>query len=221
MADHLTDEEQLQQLKNWWKENGVSLVMAILVGLTAYFGFQWWQTQQQRQAEQASAMYSELLVAVQPSGNESLSDENISTASYLVDQIQESFPKSQYAANAALLKAKLAINQGELDLAAESLMWVLEQGGKTTSSIAALRLSRVYFAQGKYDDALTTINTVNDEAYTSLSSELRGDILLAQNNIDGAKEAYQQAINTLGDTSSFRQRLLPIKLSNLSTGDIQ
>ena len=60
MAEHLSDEEQLQILKNWWKETGTTLVVAVLVGLIAYFGFQWWKNSQQQKAEQASALYSEL-----------------------------------------------------------------------------------------------------------------------------------------------------------------
>ncbi len=216
MADHLTDEEQLQQLKNWWKENGTSLIVAVLVGLIAYFGFQWWQSHQQRQAEQASALYSQLLDSIEVANQQPLSDEQKSTASYLVDQLQEGYKSSQYAVNASLFLAKISVDDQNLDNAVTQLSWAIEHADDHIKDLATLRLARVYFAQEKYDDALALISLDNDSAFLSLNAELNGDILLAKNDKEGAQKAYQQAIDSLGESASFRRNLLPIKLASIT-----
>lgn len=221
MADHLTEEEQLEQLKKWWKENGASLLIAVLVGLIAYFGFQWWQNHQQQQAEEASTLYGELIELIQenPSNNQAaLSDEKKSTANYIVEQLQTSYSSSQYAVNASLFAAKMAVEDGKLDAAEKSLEWAVKNSDDAMKGIASLRLARLYFAQEKYDAALDLVDN-NDGALLSLNAELKGDILLAKNDVDGAKIAYQEAIDKIGETASFRRQLLPIKLANLASGE--
>jgi len=215
VADHLTDEEQLQALKNWWKENGSSIVIAVLVGLIAYFGFQWWQNQQQQSAEQSSTIYSELLEVVNVSSDVALSDEKKATAAYLTKQLQDDYPGSQYALNASLFAAKIAVDSSDLENAETHLQWAVANANDHLKALAQLRLARVYVSQGKQSDALSILNTNDVDSFASLYSELRGDILLLSDDFAGARIAYQEAVDTMDDTSSFRQRLLPIKLANL------
>jgi predicted negative regulator of RcsB-dependent stress response len=219
VADHLTDEEQLQQLKNWWKDNGASLIIALLIGLTAYFGFQWWQNDQRQKAEQASALYTELLQTVEVATGESLSDEKISTAQYLTQQLQDEYSSSQYAINANFLAAKIAVENQDLDAAETALTWVIDNADESTKVLAELRLARVYIAQEKHDEALVLLNTEKAASFSSLTAELKGDVLTAQKDWEKARAAYQEAIDTLGETSIFRRRLLPIKLANLPAGE--
>jgi predicted negative regulator of RcsB-dependent stress response len=219
VADHLTDEEQLQQLKNWWKDNGTSLIAAILIGLTAYFGFQWWQNDQRQKAEQASALYTELLQTVEVQAGESLSEEKRSTAQYLTQQLQDEYASSQYAINANFLAAKIAVENQNLDAAETALTWIIDKADKSTIALAELRLARVYIARKKYDEALALLDTEKAASFASLTAELKGDVLTAQKDWAKARTAYQEAIDTLGETSSFRRRLLPIKLANLPAGE--
>jgi predicted negative regulator of RcsB-dependent stress response len=219
VADHLTDDEQLQQLKNWWKDNGTSLIIAVLVGLIAYFGFQGWQNHQQQQAEQASALYSELLETLTVDAQQSLSEEKKTTANYLTEQLQNEYKSSQYAANASFLSAKTAVDDNKLDIAEKALLWVVENGNKPAKALAELRLARIYLAQKKYAAALVLVNTEVETTFLSLHAELKGDVFTAQGEWLSAREAYQQAIDSLGDSSSFRRSLLPIKLANLPAGE--
>ena len=222
MAEHLTEEEQLQALKTWWKENGSTLITAVLVGLICYFGFQWWQNYQQQQAEQASVLYSELLETVNVPANETLSDEKKATANYLIKQLQNDYSSSQYAFNASLFAGKLAVDGQNFALAEESLLWAKGKADAAMIPVVNLRLARVLVAQEKYDDALSLLNEEKSaevtDAFGSVYAELRGDILLAKNDIEGARVAYQQSLDTLLDPTGFRQRLLPIKIANLPTG---
>jgi predicted negative regulator of RcsB-dependent stress response len=219
VADHLTDEEQLQQLKTWWKDNGTSLIIAVLVGFIAYFGFQGWQNHQQQQAEQASALYSELLETLTVDAQQSLSEEKKITANYLTEQLQNEYKTSQYAANASFLSAKTAVDDNKLDAAEKALLWVVENGNKPAVSLAELRLARIYLSQKKYDAVLAIVNAGEGSTFLSLHAELKGDVFAAQSKWSSAREAYQQAIDSLADSSSFRRSLLPIKVANLPAGD--
>ena len=220
MAEHLTDEEQLEQLKTWWKENGRSIVMAVLIGVIAYFGWQWWQQKEQQQAEQASVLYTELLEVLPRTNNEPLTEDKQTTANYLIQQLQDDFPKTQYAANAVLFSAKLAMDKNDLAGAEESLLWVSQNAQESLKVLANLRLARVYLAQEKYDQGLALVNGSQPDSFVSLYAEVRGDILVAKQDIAAARKAYQQAIDSLGEqTQGFRRQLLPIKLANLPVGE--
>ncbi|MGS2716756.1 YfgM family protein [Eionea flava] len=217
MADHLTEEEQLEQLKTWWKENGLSLIAAVLVGLIAYFGFQWWQNHQQQQAEQASALYEQLIESIQanPASGNAVSEENKKTALYLAEQLRTDYTGSLYAVNASLFAAKIAVEENDLAAAESSLKWAVDNSRDAMQGIASLRLARLYLAKEQYDEALALVNT-DIESLQSMNAELRGDILLAKNDVEGAKAAYQEALDSVGETTSFRRQLLPIKIANLS-----
>lgn len=217
MADHLTEEEQLEQLKTWWKDNGFSLIAAVLVGLIAYFGFQWWQNHQQQQAEQASALYGQLVESIQanPANGNAVSEEDKKTAFYLAEQLRTDYSNSLYAVNASLFAAKIAVEENDLETAVSSLKWAVDNSRDAMQGIASLRLARLYLAKEQYDEALALVNT-DIESLQSMSAELRGDILLAKNDVKGAKAAYQEALDSVGETTSIRRQLLPIKIANLS-----
>ncbi len=215
MADNLTDEEQLQILKNWWKENGRFLMMTVAVVLIGYFGWQWWNKSQQEYAEKASSLYIELVDAVTIGEGQELSDEKLKTAQFLIDQLQSDYSKTLYAANASLLAAKLAVDKNDLAKAEEELKKALEQGDEEIKTIAALRLARVYLAQEKYDDALQSASYDKDDTFTGLYAALRGDILVAKGDTAAAATAYRQALGALDIGNNIQRRLLEIKLSDL------
>lgn len=215
MADHLTDEEQLEKLKNWWKDNGTSLIVAVLVGLIAYFGFHSWQAHQQKQSEEAATLYSQL-VEVVGINNQPLADEQVATVSYLAEQLQEGYASSLYAVNASLYLAKVAVETQDLDAAEIALSWAVEHANEQLVGLATLRLGRVYLSQGKHDQALSLINLDENSTLLSANAELKGDILMAKNDTEGAEQAYQQAVSTLSDARSFRGNLLSIKLADIA-----
>ena len=217
MADNMTDDEQLQVLKRWWKENGKSLVLIISLVLIAYFVWQWWSAHQRDYAEGASAIYDELAEVIVTPNGEDLSDEKRKTAQFLIEQLQTDYARSLYAVNASLLAAKLAVDDGDLTIAETQLNKALAQGDEDTNVITTIRLARVYLAQEKYDAALALANYDKDDTFTGLFAVLRGDIFVGKGELDNAKSAYTQALNTLpGD--SIQRRLTEMKLSDLEGG---
>lgn len=215
MADHLSDEEQLQLLKNWWNENGRFLVLAVITALAVYFGWQWWNQHQKTYAEGAAAVYTELSETV-AAGGDNLSEEQAKTAQFLIEQLQNDYGKTLYAANASLLAGKLAVEKDDLATAESELNKALSSKDEDIQAIAALRLARVYLAQAKYDEALEQAAYDKDDAFSSAYAALRGDIFAAKGDSEQARAAYQQALDSSTASGGIQRQMLEIKLSNLA-----
>ena len=218
MAQPITDEEQLQLLKNWWKDNGRSIVLAVGVALAVYFGWQWWAKYQQDYAEQAAAIYTDLIGAVVVREGETLSDDSYTTAQFLIEQLQTDYNRTIYAFNGSLLAAKLAVDKGDLAVAEEQLTLALEYSNQDFRPLVSLRLAKVYFAQENYDQALAVATYDAEDSFTGLFAALRGDIHVALDDKEAARIDYQLALASLGSDSNFQRRMVEIKLSGLGDG---
>ncbi len=218
MSAHLTEEEQLEALKRWWKENGTSTMASIVIAVAAYFSWQFWQTNQQAQAEAASGVFQQMMEAAQPQAGQALSDESRATASHLAGELKANYSGSLYAKQAAMLLAKLAVESNELDKAAEELKWVLSQSpSAAVKALTNLRLAKVFYAQSKFDEVIATLGKGDAGAYGSAYEELKGDALLAKSEPQSARAAYQLALDTLATGEGARRTLLEMKLNDLKT----
>jgi len=216
VADHLSDQEQLQLIKDWWKENGRFLIICIGVAASAYFGWNWWTASQREHAEQASALYSELISSVETKGIESLSDDAYTTAGFLVKQLKDDYSNTVYAASATLISAKLAVDKGDLEAAVSELQFSLEKGKEDLQAIAKHRLARVYLAQENFDKALAMASYDQDDAFLSKFADLRGDIYVSKGEYPAAISAYQEALEKIASDDNVRRSLIEIKLADLS-----
>src|SRR5439155_26383636 len=98
MALDLEEQEQVEELKAWWKLHGnfiAALALAVAVG---FAGWQGWRGYQASQAAQASALYETLSKAAQANVAKALRD----AAGTLV----ESYPRTLYASMGALVAAR-------------------------------------------------------------------------------------------------------------------
>lgn len=212
MAEMRTEEEQVQAIKDWWKKNGSSLLIGIAAALAIVFGWQAWQSHQQQQRTEAASQFANLLNAF---GDES--DENrAETVAFVADNLKEEFADSTYAIYGMLLLARQQLmDENDAPAAIESLQWAQSkvEAGDALSFVIRNRLARAQFAAEQYDQALATLEQRGDsDAFAAIYSELRGDILLAQGDRDGAREAYLAARE---QSSQGRSGVLELKLSDL------
>lgn len=217
MSVHLTEEEQLEVLKRWWKEYGKTIIVAVLVAVAGYFAVTSWQHQQQQQKEAASSIYESLLRVsnVQP-GQELVESEQVIAAD-LANQLKAKSSSSLYAHNAAFYLAQVAVNAGNLDQAAVELNWVLaNKPAVATEQLARLRLARVLIAQASYVEAEKLLSNPTD-AFKSDYAEVRGDSLKAQGKLAEARAAYEQALADADTTQQERSMLLQLKLDDLKS----
>jgi len=216
VAEHLTDEEQLEALKRWWKDNGSSTVATVVIAVVGYFGWQYWETSQQAQAEAASAIYQQMIEASQVQPGQVISEESAATAGHLAGELKSNHASSLYAQQGALMLAKLAVENKDLDQAAAEIKWVLAQNpDEALALLAHLRLAKIFYGQEQYDAALGELTMQNTGAFTAAFEDLKGDILLAQGDRQGARAAYQLALISLLPAEGARRALLEMKLNDV------
>ena len=185
MTDFLTDEEKAEQIKGWIKENGMSVAVGVALAVSGLFGFRYWQEYQKTQAEEASALYSEIQ---QPSAK----DEQIYSKAA---KLKSDYSSTPYAPLAAMITAKQYALQGDNAKAISELQWAVDNASeKVSKDLAKLRLARVLIADKKLDEASAILTEKFPSAYLSLIEELKGDIHLANSEIDKAKASYDKAL---------------------------
>ncbi len=186
MAVSQTDQEQIDMIKQWWKDYGKTLAIAIIVGLALGFGWRYWREHRIETAEKASAVYQQM---AQAAGQKELQ----AAQSYATDLIKQ-YPGTPYASLAAFFSARQAVEANKLKEAVQQLKWVVSHG-KVASfrQIARLRAARVLLAQGQAQAALDLLNTVDDQSFKPMIESVKGDIYAALGNAEAAKSAYRQA----------------------------
>lgn len=200
MDIYSTEEQQAEAIKRFFRENGISLALGILVGLGGLYGWKAYNQNQITTAEKASDSYTALVE----------SDDVLSSADAFISENKD----TNYATLAAFVAAKDAVEAKKLDVASEKLSWIVSNTENTElKAIAITCLARIQIAQTNYDDALTTLNAPLPEAFNANVAELKGDIYTQQGNKDQARTAYQAAIDAGGLTSN---PLLQIKLDDLA-----
>lgn len=186
-----TEEEQVQAIKNWWAENGRSIVLGVGLALVMIFGWRWWQSSQQENQEMASDRYQQLLEAFINGVDD---ERNAATAIFLGDELKDNFGGTEYASFAALLMARMAVEQGDLEGAETELAWVIEHSrSDNLKQIAQLRQARVIGALGRQEEALAIIETTEPHSDASWE-EVRGDLLVSLGRLDEARTAYANAL---------------------------
>jgi len=221
VADHLSEEEQIEAFKGWWAENGLQLVAALVLVVGGYFGWQFWQDRQQTQIEQASDLYVEMIdiVSSQSDGGRLALEKEVAIGK-LADQLKEEYASSGYAQFAALLKAKLAVDNKELDLAAAELQWAMDNDPTAeTERLVRLRLARIEAARGNIDSALQMVQGVDAAEMKSAYEEAKGDFYLQQGNTAAAFTAYESALTANQSSDTMISNMLQLKISQVKPAD--
>ena len=207
MNSYQSDQEQLESLKAWWKENGRTVIVGVVLGLAGVVGWSSWQAYTRAQAAQASMLYEQLLSAA---GGDNYAEVERRGMALLSD-----YPKSGYAPLAALVTAREALRASEVTDAEQKLRWALDNAKRLeVRLVAKLRLARVLFGAGDQDAALALVTGVEPGGFAALYAELRGDILAARDDLQAARSAYQDALSGLPPVGTNRDRVR-MKLDDL------
>ncbi len=190
MEQYRTEEEQVEALRRWWQENGRSTLAAIIIALSAGFGWQTWKGWDERKRESASDAYQAMLQVAAGT-----SEEQRREAMELAEGLKESHGGSTYAQFAALHLARLAVEAGDLAEAQAQLRWVLGRAdkGSDIAQVAQVRLARVLASSGEAEQALAILEQAGDGPYSASYALARGDILLQQGRDAEARQAYTEA----------------------------
>ncbi|WP_372861163.1 YfgM family protein [Spongiibacter sp.] len=219
MDTYRTEEEQVEAIKRWWRENGKSTVFGVAIALTLVFGWRGWNNYQADRAGDASVIYENLLQADAAASRDSSKRQ---TAEHLADTLKDRFAGFSYGQYAALIKAKYAVKDGDYAAAEAELNWVLQQGPELAVKVQTqLRLARVKFAQGELDEALNIVEPLQQGAAAVQALELRGDVLRQQGETSQALAAYREAsAMNRRQENPLNNPLLEMKINSLATQKI-
>jgi predicted negative regulator of RcsB-dependent stress response len=210
MAYDLEEQEQIDALKSWWKQNGNLVLLAVIAALVAFAGVNGWRYYNERQSERASQLYAELEKAAQGSDAKKTGE----VASQVIDQ----YGSTGYGPMAALVAAKAAVDAGDLKTAGTRLAWAVEHAkDEETEAVARLRLAAVRLDEKQYDEALRLLDQKHPESFAGLYADLRGDVLVAQGKLPEARAAYKQALDKLAPEATYRL-IVQVKLDGIGGG---
>jgi len=202
MEQYETEEQQVEAIKRFWKENGLALVIGALLGFGGLLGWRYYNDSQIEAKEQASFAYEKV-------SEELLKGEvGLSQANTFIENHRD----TGYAMLMALEMAQQSIERKDLSEAAKQLEFVTNNAKLSAiKSVAQVRLARIQIQQGKLELALASADQVTDLAFKGQSQEIKGDVYQAQQLFDKARAAYSAALET-----NKRDQILKMKLDNLA-----
>ena len=208
MSIYMTEDEQLEAIKKWWKRyNGIVIVLVSLVML-AVSGFRYWTWHEAKVTLLASNNYERLMLAFSNQDNKGVrSYANVLLADY---------GQTVYADAARLTLAKLYVRRDNYARAREELSYVaVHSKAPVFQQVAKIRLARLLVAEKSYDGALNELSKINDPAYLSVINELKGDIYAATGRYPEAVSFYREASNEV-QSKGMANLFLEMKTNELA-----
>jgi predicted negative regulator of RcsB-dependent stress response len=217
VAAHLTEEEQIEALKRWWKDYGTSVLIAAAIGLGGFFAWNLYKSHQVSSAAEAAAVYEKLASAMTDFEGD-VSDEEVARMKQLASDVINHNSSGLYADFATLYLAKLAVQQQDYAAAKTHLEKVSRQGAnESVKELARLRLARVQAAAGETEQALNLLSAKPSEAYAAAYAEAKGDVLLSLKRLAEARASYESALQAMGTNQPMRRSLVQLKIDNTLT----
>jgi predicted negative regulator of RcsB-dependent stress response len=209
MASHLDleEQEQLDELKHFWKQYGNLITWALIAALGTFAAFNGWNYWQRKQALEASVLYDEVERAAGTG--------DTARVEQAFKDIQDKFGRTAYAQQAGLLAGKVLAEKGKPDAAKSALKWVAETAGdEGHQALAKLRLAGLLVESKAYDEALQQLSGSLPAQFEPLVADRRGDIYNLQGKKDQAKAEYTKAWQAMDERAEYR-RLIEVKLTAL------
>lgn len=191
MSRYETEEEQVEAIKTWWKQNGTKLLSGLLIVVIAFSAWRYWSNTKLVESSNASSLFEMLQGHMQQGSFGEVSREALKL-------IQEQ-PQSPYAVGAALLYAKYSFEKGELADAVKQLTWVVDTAeDPQLKHIAHLRLARIHADSGAFELAekqleILSKSTLSQPEKASVDYVV-GLINVAQSKSEEARLAFQNVV---------------------------
>jgi predicted negative regulator of RcsB-dependent stress response len=208
LTEYLTEQEQVQQLKDWIKQYGFTVLAGIVLALLISSGWRYWQNYRNKILTHASVIYDEMLTL--------RAQNNTAGAEIQAKKLVDQYAKTPYASMASLMLAREAILNKNNAEAITQLNWVLSHGkDQSLREITRIRLARVLIADNNIKGALDLLKKIDDKSFIGLVNEVRGDAYMKQNDINAARNAWQLALSETPD-AEINRPILQMKYDSLA-----
>ena len=202
-----TDQEELEKLKEWWKNYGGALLIGVLLGLGLLFGNKYWTRYKEEQLATASALYVQMAKRVQ----EAKTDQARTDGKKLIDD----YARTPYAGMAALMLARVSVEAKDTAAARTHLRWAIDNATDPgVAHTARLRLGQLLLASKEYDAALALVQR-DAPGFEAEYAELKGDAYAGLGKLEEARVAYRSALDNLTGKAQARA-LIEMKLADIA-----
>lgn len=204
----LQEQEQLDELKAFWKKYGNLITWLLIAALAAYAGLNGWRWWQRDKAAKAGAIFEQLDIAAQA--------HDANRAGAIFADLKSRYPGTSYSEQGGLIAAHVQYEAGQIDAAQASLAWVADNADEDEyRSVARLRLAALALQAKKPEEALKQLDAAKSPTFAALVADRRGDVLMAMGKADEAKRAYQTAWAAMDPKLEYRN-LIEAKLTALA-----
>ncbi len=203
--EDLSEKEQIEAMRSWWKENGRYVISGIVLGVAILVGWNRWQAHQQTTRVEASALYETIAGEVD--------DGDLEDARTAAEDMYENYASTTYAALARLAMAKLYMENGRDQDAADTLIVLLATSSRSEipligplqaflgvadlselQMVGRLRLAKIYLYQDKHDNAVELLSGFEGTSFSARYDEILGDAYAALGQAAEARAAYERAM---------------------------
>ncbi|CAG9181140.1 hypothetical protein LMG23992_04412 [Cupriavidus laharis] len=209
MAYDLEEQEQLENLKAWWRQYGNALTWILIAALLAFAAWNGWKYWERKQASEAAVLYDQVVKAA-----EGRDAERVKRAA---GDLEDKFGKTAYGPMSALVAAKVLYDAGDLAGAKAQLHWAMDHGDGEYAYIARVRLAGVLLDEKAYDQGLALLKDEPPAPFVALYADRKGDLLAAQEKRADARAAYRKALDKLGADNQSMRQIIQFKLDALGT----
>lgn len=203
----LQEQEQVDALKAWWKENGKWLLIVALIALLGFAAIQFWKGHQAKQAAEAATLYSEVFNQLASNDPKRIND--------AVDALVDKYSRTAYAPRAQLLAVQVNMQVRDFARVKSQLQWVIDHASESgLQDTARLKFASLLLDEKDYAGAMKLLEATHAGAFVGLYADLKGDVLSAQGKNDEARAAYKEALEKT-DAKSVYRNLIQMKLDAL------
>ncbi|MGY8524167.1 YfgM family protein [Paracidovorax citrulli] len=209
MAYDLEEQEQLENLKAWWRQYGGFLTWVLIACLVAFAAWNGWNAWQRKQAGEAAVLYEQVMKAAEA--------RDVQRIQRAAGDLQDKYGKTAYGQMTALVAAKVLYEAGDNAATKTQLQWAIDHGDEEYAHLARVRLAGVLLDEKAYDQGLALLKDEPPAAFVALYADRRGDLLAAQDKREDARSAYRQALDKLSANDAGMRQIIQFKLDALGT----
>ena len=186
--DFETEEQQVEALKKWWKENARTIIAGAIIGISVISGWRYYVDYQKKHEEYASVLYENILQA-------STKADTLNQQQVDVNKLLAEYSDTPYASLSALILARSQFISGDMINAQQNLDWVMKNSKQTElQHLARIRMMRLLSTTKQYEAALKLADIDYPESFSAIYEELKGDLYVLMKKFNEARLAYDKAI---------------------------